>query len=49
VYPDSNDSNNYGNPNYYANYPNSGWPTSTIWRGFRVWSAVGLQLRHLTP
>ena len=46
VYPDSNDSNNYGNPNYYANYPNSGWPTSTIWRGFPVWSAVGLQWRH---
>ena len=46
VYPDSNDSNNYGNPNYYANYPDSGWPTSTIWRGFPVWSAVGLQWRH---
>jgi predicted dienelactone hydrolase len=46
VYPDSNDSNNYGNADYYANYPNSGWPTSTIWRGFPVWSAVGLQWRH---
>ena len=46
VYPDSNDSNNYGNDNYYANYPNSGWPTSTIWRGFPVWSAVGLEWRH---
>ena len=41
IYPDSNDSNNYGNADYY-----SGWPTSTIWRGFPVWSAVGLQLRH---
>ena len=48
VFPDSNDSNNYGNPGYYANYPNSGWPTSTIWRGFPVWSAVGLQWRHST-
>ena len=46
IHPDSNDSNNYDNPDYYANYPNSGWPTSTIWRGFPVWSAVGLQLRH---
>lgn len=46
VYPDSNDSNNYGNTGYYANYPNSGWPTSTIWRGFPVWSAIGLQWRH---
>ena len=46
VHPDSNESNNYSNANYYANYPNSGWPTSTIWRGFPVWSAVGLQWRH---
>lgn len=44
VYPDSNDSNNYANPDY-----DSGWPASPIWRGFKVWSAVGLQLRHQHP
>jgi predicted dienelactone hydrolase len=44
----SNDSNNYNLPHYYDNYPKSGWPTSPIWRGFPVWSAVGLRLVH-TP
>lgn len=47
VYEDSNDSNRYDNPHYYDNYPASRfapWPECPIWRGFPIWSAVGLRL-----
>ena len=37
TYPDSNDSNTN------ANYPGG------IWKGFKEWSAVGLEMHHLRP
>jgi predicted dienelactone hydrolase len=49
VYEYSNDSNRYDNPHYYDNYPASRfapWPDCPIWRGFPIWSAVGLRLLH---
>jgi hypothetical protein len=33
---DHSSTGNYLNPVHYADYPNSAWPTSTIWRGFPV-------------
>jgi len=39
AYVNSNDSNNYKNPNYPAG----------IWKGFEEWSAVGLEMHHLQP
>jgi hypothetical protein len=48
-YEYSNDGNNYNNAHYYDNYPGSKyapWPACDIWRGFPIWSAVGLRLLH---